>query len=228
MPTTVATAVTALRERLDEATASQWSNVQLRRWLNEGLRDIGRRTFHYQETDTIAVVANTGTYTASADVIRINQMYFSPTADTTQKIPLLARTWDAMDQTWGNRQDMVSGYPVMFATRGYSPQVSIKLYPVPSVAGTLYLNVVRMPAELDIAGGTGNIDCPEAWVEIAYFYCEYMARRKDRDFEAAQESFNQYGMMIDNMITNGDYLNAPGEFLFTGTHHLPTWLTDFD
>ena len=221
MATTVATAVLALRERLDEASASQWSNVQIRRWLNEALRDIARRTFHYQGTDTQAVVAGTGTYTADADIIRINQVYFQPTADTTQKIPLQPRTWAGMDQIWGSRQDMESGYPALYATRGYSPAVTIKLYPVPSVAGTLYLNTVRMPANLDIATGTGDIDCPEAWVEVAYFYAEFMARRKDRDYEAAKESFEQYGMMIDNMITNGDYMNAPDEFTFSGAGFLP-------
>lgn len=226
MATTVATAVTAIRERLDEATASQWSQVMLRRWLNEALRDIARRTFHYQATDTQAVTAALGTYTIDADIIRINQVYFTPTADLTQKIPLQARTWAAMDEVWGNRQDMESGYPVMFATRGYSPTLSIKLYPVPSVAGTLYINSVRMPADLDITNGTGNIDCPEAWVEVAYFYCEYMARRKDRDYDAARESFEQYGMMIDNMVANGDYVNAPDEFVFAGAGWLPGWLVD--
>lgn len=226
MATTVATAITAIRERLDEATASQWSEIMLRRWLNEGLRDIGRRTYHYQTASTLAVVAGTGTYTADADIIRINQVYFQPTADTTQKIPLQARTWAAMDEVWGNRQDLQSGYPVMFATRGYSPQVIIKLFPVPSVAGTLFMNTARMPANLDIAGGTGNIDCPEAWVEIAYFYCEFMARRKDKDYEGAKDSFEQYGLMIDNMITNGDYLNATDEFVFHGAGWLPGWLVD--
>lgn len=223
---TVATAITALRERLDEAVASQWDDVQLRRWLNEGIKDIARRSFHYQDVDTISVTANVGTYTAQSDVLRINQIYYTPTGDATQLIPLAPRVWDAMDQVWGNRQNIVSGYPSMFASRGYSPTVSIKLYPVPSVAGTLTLNVVRMPADLDIAGGSGNVDCPDGWVEIAYFYCEYMARRKDRDYEAAQEAFNQYGSMIDNMIQNGDYVNAPGEFTMGRQGYLPNWLTD--
>lgn len=226
MATTVATAITAIRERLDEATASQWSTVQLRRWLNEGVKDIARRTFHYQDIDTIAVVASTGTYNAAADVLRINQIYFSPTADTTQKIPLQARAWEAMDNVWWNRQDLESGYPVMWATRGYSPSCQIKLFPVPSVAGTLYLNVVRMPADLDISGGTGNVDCPDAWIEIAYFYCAYMAFTKDRDWEAADRAFQQYGSMIDNMIEHGDYSNVAGEFTWSGSGHLPNWLTN--
>jgi len=225
MATTVADAITAIRERLDEATASQWSQVQLRRWLNEGIRDIARRTFHYQTVDTIAVVAGTGEYTLDADVIRVNQCYFTPTGDI-QLYPLSSRQWDAMDQVWGPYQNQEGGYPAMFSVRGYSPNTLVKLFPVPSVTGTLTFNNVRMPAAIDITSGTGNVDCPEAWLEVAYFYCEYMARRKDKDYEAAQESFTQYGLMIDNMIANGDYLNAPGEFIMARGGWLPDWLVN--
>lgn len=227
--TTVATAVTSIRERLDELSPSQWSNVQLRRWLNEGVKDIARRTFHYEDVKTIPIVfpdVSNGIYIADASVIRINQVYFSPTADTTEKFPLQARAWEAMDNIWWNRQDLQSGYPVLWSTRGYSPQLQIKLFPVSSVAGTLYMNCVRMPVDLDITTGTGNVDCPDAWIEIAYFYCQYMARMKDRDWDAAKMAFEQYGSMIDNMIEHGDYSNTADEFTWSGGGYLPNWLTN--
>ncbi len=226
MPTTVADAVTSIRERLDEATSSQWTDQQIRRWLNEGIREMARRTFHYQDSDTIAVLAGTGIYTCDTDVLRINQVYWSPTTDTTQKIPLEAHQWATMDQQWGNRQDLQSGYPFSFATRGYAPTLTIKLFPVPTVTGTLYLNVARMPAQINVAAGGGNVDAPEGWVEVAYFYCEYMARRKDRDMEMSGEAKQQFEMLIGSMIENGDYTNAPDEFTWTGTGYLPDWLTN--
>lgn len=225
MATTVAIAITAIRERLDEQTASQWTDVQLRRWLNEAIRDIARRTFAYQDIDTIAVSASDGQYTLDADVLRVNQVYFTPTGDT-QLYPLQLRQWDAMDQVWGPWQNTEGGYPALATVQGYSPNTFIKLFPVPSVAGTLTLTVARMPAAIDITSGTGDVDCPEPWLEIAYFYCEYMARRKDRDMEMSQESFQQYGLMIDNMIANGDVLNAPNEFVLGRSGWLPQWLTD--
>lgn len=228
MPTTVTTAITAIRERLDEPTAAQWTDIQLRRWLNEGIRDIARRTFHYTDIDTIAItVPSTGLYAAQSDVIRINNVYFTPTADPTRKMPLEPHAWEGLDQVWWDYQDRAMGDPFVFGVYGYAPTTMIKLYPVPTRAGTLTLHVARMPAVLDVTGGTGNVDCPDAWLEVAYDFCEYMALKKDRQSEYWQSTFNLYEQKIQAMIDNGDYLNAPGEFIWAGANPLPRWLTDF-
>ena len=226
MATTVTTAVTALRERLDEATAAQWTDVQLRRWLNEGIRDIARRTRHYWATDTIAVTALDGEYTVADDVLHIKHVYFTPDGDTGRDIPLEPRAFEAMNQVWWDRQDQSSGYPVFFTTFGYAPTLTIKLFPVPSVDGDLTLHVCRLPAELDITAGTGNIDAPTGWLEVAYDYAEYMALRKDRD-PRWQEVYSMYEEKIQGMIDMGEYINAPGEFVPTGSGVLPSWLTDW-
>lgn len=226
MPTTVDTAVTALRERLDETTAAQWTDVQLRRWLNEGLRDIARRTRHYWDVDTIDTAADDGEYTVADDVLHIKHVYFNPDGDVGRQIPLEARAFEAMNQVWWDRQDQSSGYPTFFTTYGYAPTLTIKLYPVPSVAGTLKLHVIRLPADLDITSGTGNIDVPTGWVEVAYDYAEYMALRKDRD-PRWQESYEMYEGKVQGLIDMGEYINAPGEFVPTGSGVLPSWLTDW-
>lgn len=227
MATTVATAVTALRERLDETVAAQWTDVQLRRWLNEGVRDIARRTRHYIDKDSITVTANDGEYTVSDDVLFIKFAYFAPTGDTTRQIALEPRAFEAMNQVWLDRQDQAGGYPVWFTTYGYAPTLTIKLYPVPSMAGTLTLHVARLPTDLDITSGTGNIDAPTGWVEVAYDYAEYMALRKDRD-PRWQESFQMYESKVQGLIEMGDYLNAPGEFIPSGAGMLPSWLVGWD
>lgn len=224
MPTTVSIAVTALRERLDETTAAQWTDVQLRRWLNEGIRDIARRTRHYVDKDTIAVTANDGEYTVAEDVLFIKHVYFQPTGDSRQ-IPLEPRAFEAMNQVWLDRQDQAAGYPMIFTTYGYAPTLVIKLYPVPSVAGTLTLHVARLPADLDVTAGTGNIDAPTGWLEVAYDYAEYMALRKDRD-PRWQESFQLYESKVAGLIDMGEYLNAPGEFIPAGAGILPAWLVN--
>ena len=226
MATTVATAVTALRERLDETTAAQWTDVQIRRWLNEGIRDIARRTRHYWDIDTIAVTADDGEYVVSDDVLHIKHVYFNPDGDTGRQIPLEARAFEAMNQLWWDRQDQSAGYPSIFTTFGYAPTLTIKLYPVPSVAGTLKLHVARLPADLDVTSGTGNIDVPTGWLEVAYDYAEYMALRKDRD-PRWQESYQMYEEKVQGLIDMGEYINAPGEFVPTHSGVLPSWLTDW-
>lgn len=211
--TSVATCVTAIRERLNEPTVAQWTDIQLRRWLNESIRDIARRTFHFTDLKTISIVANTGTYVAAADVIRINNCYFAPTADPTSKYPLEAKAWDSLDNVWWNWQDRASGDPVIFGVYGYSPSVTLKVFPVPTRPGTLYMHCARMPAVLDVTSGSGNIDCPEAWLELAFDYTEYMALRKARD-QRWTENKDLYEQKIQGMIEVGDYLNAPGEFIY--------------
>jgi hypothetical protein len=227
MPTTVAAATTALRDLLDETTAAQWTDVQLRRWLNEGIRDIARRTRHYWDTDTIDTAADDGEYTVAEDVLHIKHVYFTPDGDTSRDIPLEPRAFEAMNQVWWDRQDQSSGYPVFFTTFGYAPTLTIKLFPVPSVPGTLTLHVIRLPAELDVTSGTGNIDVPTGWLEVAYDYAEYKALRKDRD-PRWQEAYNLYEAKIQDIIDMGEYINAPGEFIPTTTGMLPNWLVGWE
>jgi hypothetical protein len=227
MPTTVAAATTALRDLLDETTAAQWTDVQLRRWLNEGIRDIARRTRHYWDTDTIDTAADDGEYTVAEDVLHIKHVYFTPDGDTSRDIPLEPRAFEAMNQVWWDRQDQSSGYPVFFTTFGYAPTLTIKLFPVPSVDGTLTLHVIRLPAELDVTSGTGNIDVPTGWLEVAYDYAEYKALRKDRD-PRWQEAYNLYEAKIQDIIDMGEYINAPGEFIPTTTGMLPNWLVGWE
>ena len=224
MTTTVADAVLSLRERLDETTAAQWTDVQLRRWLNEGIRDIARRTRHYMDTDTIAVSADDGEYTVTADVLHIMAVYFTPTGDS-RMIRLEARSWEGMDNIWADQQNIASSYPALFTTYGYSPTLTLKLFPVPSTDGSLTLHIARLPAALDVATGAGNIDVIEGWLEVVYDYAEYMALRKDRD-PRWQESMQMYEQKLQNLIEMGDALNAPGEFSFSGSGMLPNWLTD--
>jgi hypothetical protein len=222
MTTTVAEAVTALRERLDETTAAQWTDVQLRRWLNEGVRDIARRTRQYLDTDTIAVSADDAEYTVSADVLHIMAVYFTPTGDT-RMIRLEARSWEGMDNIWADQQNIASQYPALFTTYGYAPTLTLKLFPVPSIDGSLTVHMARLPAALDVTSGTGNIDTIEGWLEVAYDYAEYMALRKDRD-PRWQESMGLYESKMANLIEMGDALNAPGEFSYAGSGMLPNWL----
>lgn len=226
MTTTVAAAVAALRERLDEPTAAQWTDVSLRRWLNEGIRDLARRTRIFTDTDTISVTANTGTYTAASDILHIRHVYFTPDGDT-RMIPLEARAWEGMDNVWGTQQNATGAYPVLYSVYGYAPTLSIKLFPTPSVDGDLTLHVARLPAALDVTSGTGNIDVPEAWLEAAYDYAEYMALRKDRD-PRWQEVYALYEAKVLQINEIGDTINAPGEFVMApGGAMVPSWLAGY-
>lgn len=224
--TTVADAVTTMRERLDEVNASQWTDIQLRRWLNEAIQDIARRTFHYTDVQTIAVAGiGESTYAVATDVIRINHCYWTPTGQT-QYTPMQARQWDGMDNLWYDRQNQSNGgFPCIYSVIGYSPNLLLKLYPVPSQAGALHIHVARMPAAINVSGGGGSVDAPPAWFSLCLDYAEAYALRKDHD-ERWKDAMGLYEQKLGDMINNGDYLNAPNEFTFDGPYAFDRWLVE--
>jgi len=223
MTTTVAEATAALRERLNESTESQWTNLQLRRWLNEGIRDIARRTRLYTDQSTQAVTANVGELTLAANILALEHELWKATADT-RKTPLEARAFVGV-MKYVNETGADPGY---YSTYGHPPTLKIQLWPTPTRAGTLYYYGPTLPATMDVAGGTGNIDVIEGWLEVAYDYCEYMALRKDRQREDWKDAFTLYEAKVQNMIDMFPTDEAPGEFMFTGTSLVPNWLSEFD
>jgi hypothetical protein len=83
-----------------------------------------------------------------------------------------------------------------------------------------------MPADINISTGAGNIDMPEAWLEYAYDYCEYLCLRKDRQIDVAQLVLQQFEQHMQMMVQNGDYMNAPDEFIWDGPVGVPRWIAD--
>lgn len=223
MATTVAAAVLAVRERLDEAIGSQWLDLQLRRWLNEGIRDIARRTRLYTDQSTQAVLASVGEYTLSATILALEHVLWKATADT-RKIPLEARAFSGV-QKYINE---VGSDPSFYSTYGHPPVLKIQLWPTPTRVGTLYIYGPVLPAAMDVANGTGNIDVIEAWLEPALDYCEYMAQRKDKDSASWKDTFQIYEAKVQAMIEQSSTDDAMGEFVFTGTSIIPAWLSEFD
>lgn len=223
MTTTVASAVTMLRERLNESTAAQWPDLQLRRWLNEGIRDIARRTRLYTDQTTQAITANVQEYTLNADVLAIEHAIWKATAET-RKIPLEARAFSSV-QRWINE---TSPDPVYYTTYGHPPTLKLQLYPTPTRAGSFFIYGPKLPVAMDVATGTGNIDVIEGWLEPALDYAEYMAQRKDKDSTAWKDTFQLYEQKVAQMTELWNTDDAPGEFQFTGQNVIPTWLSDFD
>jgi hypothetical protein len=224
MATSVADAVTAIRERLDEPTAAQWTDVQLRRWLNEGLRDIARRTRLYTDQNTQAVTANLQEYTLDADILAIEHVLWAATADPNRKVPLEARAFSGV-QRYVNE---TGSDPYFYTTYGHPPTLKVQLWPTPTRAGTLYIYGPVLPAAINVAAGGGNIDAIEAWLEVAYDYCEYMAQRKDKDAAGWKDTFSLYEGKVQHMIEQASTDDSLGEMIFTGNSLVPTWLSEFD
>src|SRR5678815_821927 len=211
MPVLLSTALTAVRERLDESTERQWSNVELRRWLNEGAKDAARRTFALMDSTTITLIAGTSEYAVPANVLQIYTVEWIPT--DLRHVVLQARTRAALPSM--PYQDTDTGEPRLYTTWGFPPTLKLKVFPAPYDVGTLKLFVSRLPTDLALTGSAdaSAIDFPEGWVEILYDYCEYRALRKDRD-PRWQKSQGLYMDNVKEMIQSADsYLRENGEFV---------------
>jgi hypothetical protein len=217
--------ITDLRSHLDETTARQWSDVELTRWLNEGLRDIARRAEVLQTTTNVTAVAGTQEYTLNTSTLtamtRIYRVEFIPTG-TTDHYPLEYRDFNSMDSVWWTQQETQSGYPYWFTLLGFPPALKMIVYPTPSTGGTLKVFYYRTPA--DAASGD-TVSIPEGWQDLAVLYAEYVALRKDGDTRW-QEAKQLYEERLGGLIDMTRRWSDQSDSFQTGTSFVPRWLYD--
>ena len=227
MALTVTQALTRVRDYLDEATESRWTNAQLRRWMNDCLDDMSRRTLAIRDTVTLASVAAQAEYTVTGSVLEITACYW--TDGSGNLCPLSPVQWENADSVWGMWQNQQSLNPAVYTTWGYAPSLKLRLYPVPNVSSrNIVLKVARIATHLDEtgAGDAAAIDFPEAWAPTIVRYTEAMALRKDRD-PRWQDALSLYDAEVTTLARH-DYMNVAKEMVYdpaTAGGWLPRWLT---
>jgi hypothetical protein len=182
MTKTQAAILTSIRDRLDETTATFWTDAQLRRWVNEGALDVARRTETIQDRDDISVTAGTREYSLPVDCLRVYRVEYRVTGND-EAFNLTFRQFNAMDEIWYTQQAITSNIPLYYTIWGFSPSNKIVIYPVPGNDGSLKVFNYRMPAELATDGSAAAtvIEIPNGWENLLVDYAEYHALRKDRD-----------------------------------------------
>lgn len=181
MTKTQADLIADVRSRLDEPTEAQWLDVELRRWINQGARELARRTETLETTVDTALTPGIQQYTAPNDVIRIHRMEY---VEGTVIRALEYRDYNNMDSVWWSSQLTIQGSPLLWTAWGFSPALKFILYPIPSNASIARMYYYRYPASLSEADNSQQnslVDCPSGWEDIITDYVEYMALRKDRD-----------------------------------------------
>lgn len=222
MAVTLPNAIVQVRDLLDESTAQFWTDAQLTSWLNEACADSQRRCEWKQSVATIDVTAETQSYSAPDDVIRIHKITFIQT-DSTNTYTLEYRGLMEMDQIWGINQQWPASYPLYYTLWGQpgTDTLSIQCFPVPSEDGTL--QVYYYP-DIVPATGSNNMDCAQGFEDMMYDYCMYRALRKDADprWQEAKASYEEKIVALTN--TSRTYQDQAGTFA-TGQQALPQWLT---
>jgi hypothetical protein len=172
---------------------------ELRIWINEACRDIARRTDCLRDTDTVTAVASTQAYTMAADVLKIDRVEYVATGQSDRRA-LQYMDLNSMDKYWGTSQTQSTGTPQYWTSWGTPPALSLKLYPTPSLGGSIYVYHYRLPAELatnDTSAVNTSIDVPSGWEDVVLDYLEYRAFLKDGQPQRAQMAKQQYEQNLE-------------------------------
>lgn len=219
-----------LRDRLDESSAALWGDAELRRYINEGVRDLTRRAETNQTRATIATVAGTQEYSMPTDIVRVHRVEHQDASSTVT--PLEYRDFNSMDSIWWNRQKTTeSNRPYWYTLWGYPPSLKIVLYPTPSVtAETIRVFYYSVPADL-ATDGTDNADTipvPQGWEDAVVQYAEYVAMRKDRN-QQWQESKALYEQKVGELIERTRrWTDQAGVYDWDTGGGYPSWLVNPD
>lgn len=221
MTTTLTSLLTDVRDRLNDNSATpQWSNTMLTRWINEGLRDVARRTETLMDRSTITAVAGTQEYTMPTTVHRVHRVEYKRTGDS-QIYPLEYRDFNNLDAVWWTSQSITQGTPSFFTMWGFPPSLKLVVYPTPSTAGTFKVFYFREPATL--VNGTDVAEIPEGWWDLIALYCEFVALRRDAD-PRWQEAKQLYEDSIAHMMELTQSWSNQAGMIVQETSMVPAWL----
>ena len=183
MPLTMAQAITRTQDRLDELGAPiAWQLTSLRRWINEGVRDVARRTETLLVDVELPLAAGESGTTLPADVLRVHRAAFTEGTDRTYGLEF--RDFNAVDAVWyTNATTAIQATPREFALKGFPPQLDILVNPRPSTPGTLTVHYYALPVELADDGTDDGEDLQvvEAYTDLVVDYASFLALRRDRD-----------------------------------------------
>ena|SRR5215469_5652241 len=227
---TLSQSLADLRAQLDEqnVSAKYWQDPELMQYINDGVRDIARRTetiLSYNTTlDAIPGVAK---YNLPPDVIRVHRCEYIPTGQT-QVYPVIGSTYDELDQIWGINPTTQSSYPSVYACWGTPGQMTIQFYPVPAQTATINLYYYAMPVDLKTDGTDANtfLNVPQGWEDLLVKYAVSRAFLKMRD--PNWETFQKlYIEDLQFMVEVTRQAHDNGRYIQTMTGYVPQWLYAF-
>ena len=221
---TQSTYLTNIRAKLDEVTSGQWTDAEIRSWINEGARDVARRTETLQSTALINVDPNVQEYNLDGDYLRVHRVEWRPNSSS-QVYPLEYRDFNSMDAVWWSSQTTSKGYPSFYTMWGYPPSLKIILYPTSSEAGKLKMFYYLTPTDLatDGTAAGSTVKVPSGYEDLVEAYAEMVALRKDRD-PRWQEARTLYMDSLNGLIDRSRRWTDQGDFIQVGNRHLPGWL----
>lgn len=214
--TTLGTLVTQVGDRVDDSAHRRFTQAQVRTWINEGCREIARRSECLYSTGTVVLGSSTQTATLPTDIIRVHHVTFVADNDLTQTVPLDYYDLRDMDNIWGTYRTTESAWPEFYTMWGTPPNLEIQVAPVPSSSGTLTVYYYRFPTILSTTGSddSAEVDLPTGWEDLAVDYAVGLCARKDRkldEYQLAMQTFTDRLKALMDTATR--YTDNPGQIM---------------
>jgi hypothetical protein len=218
MSATLQNLLAQVRANIDEPTPRFWTDAELTSWINDGLRDVARRSEDVLSINSsLTAIVGQASYAAPTDLIRLHRVEFQPTSST-QVYPIDVRERNEADQFMGFNPSIQSAFPYLcwlWGTTGVaSYALTISFYPVFSQAGTISIWYYRMPSLL--VNMNDPVELPNGWEDLPVLFATAMARRKGRD-PLYQIDERDYERRLTNLIdVSRRFTDAPGQLLAYG------------
>ena len=196
---TVDDLVTEVRSFLNESTAAFWTDAEIERWINNGVRNIAARAHCIEETESIVISSATTEYALSSSYVAVKRVLYQSGA-TAYKALLRGQK----EQIGHVDKDLEE--PEFF----YESGEGVVIYPikdsstVTSSGNTIY--VVYVPA-VSTLSGTSAIPTPEQFDRAIVYYATAQALFKKRFFGSAREYMSQYYDEVDRF--RADFIETP-------------------
>lgn len=202
MSITQSAAVEAVRERLDEPIPSFYTDTQIRRWLNDAVREIARRAEWKRAYKDYAVDVSSEDQVVALDtnVLRVYRVEWRPTAQSAV-YRLEYRDINAMDVIWGVYQEW-SGQPGWYTMINANP-LSILISPAATQDGHLRVFYYDMPTDLTtnaVTSASTALTVPTGWEDLAVEFATAMGHRKARDVQSYQMAMEAFTSRLQALI----------------------------
>lgn len=191
---------TDVRSHVDEQTAIFWEDTELDRWINEGLREVARRSETLQKQRSYTVENGKEAYPLPDDMLRIYRVEYKRTTD--HIMPLEFRPFNEMDSVWGYSRTRTGGSPEFYSIWSYPGSGGQGLYvtPVPSETLSDGLRVFYYALPKQVVEDEDVAEIPAGWEDLIPLYVEYTARRKEASDNRWQEAKGLFEERLKEML----------------------------
>jgi hypothetical protein len=199
---TQADLIAEIRELVDDPTAypiGRYTDVEIRRWINNGARDVARQTQCLRDFTQVNAVADQRKYVLSGSLNIIGVHKIEYVVDS-QTYPLTYMDPYNADRSRGIYRERSGFWPSYWTSWDTPPSLTIEIFPATTTStGTLDIYFYRHPADLATASTADQaqpIDLPSGWEEAPVLFAAARAMMKDRNMQGYETFMAEYAMKV--------------------------------